>query len=113
MDPKLKAIISFVIPSVVLLCASIPLILEKIPPNRGYGFRVKKTLADECIWYKANRYGGICFLFSSLTTLAVCLFFFVNKAGFSADQINLIGFAFFVVPIAGALVLTLAYIKRL
>ncbi|MGL5833213.1 MAG: SdpI family protein [Waterburya sp.] len=37
---------------------SIPLILEKVTPNRWYGFRVAKTLASESIWDAANRVAG-------------------------------------------------------
>ena len=37
---------------------SIPLILGKIPPNRWYGFRVKRTLEDNDIWYRTNAYAG-------------------------------------------------------
>lgn len=42
-----------------LLCAvSIPLILERVPPNRHYGLRTRKTLSNERVWYAANRVGG-------------------------------------------------------
>ncbi|MBN1798775.1 MAG: SdpI family protein, partial [Spirochaetales bacterium] len=34
---------------------AIPLILEKIKPNMWYGFKTKKTLSDEKIWYPANK----------------------------------------------------------
>jgi uncharacterized membrane protein len=37
---------------------SLPLILEKVGPNRWYGLRVEKTLNDERIWYAANRVLG-------------------------------------------------------
>jgi uncharacterized membrane protein len=37
---------------------SIPLVLEKVPPNRWYGFRVAKTFSNERIWYAANRVAG-------------------------------------------------------
>lgn len=37
---------------------SIPLILEKVPPNRWYGLRVAKTFSNQRIWYAANRVAG-------------------------------------------------------
>lgn len=37
---------------------SLPLIFEKVPPNRWYGFRVRKTFASDRIWYQANRISG-------------------------------------------------------
>ena len=36
----------------------LPLAMRRIPPNRWYGFRVRKTLADEGIWYDANEVTG-------------------------------------------------------
>lgn len=47
----------FWIPFLFILL-SIPLILKKIKPNRVYGVRLKATLSDESIWYRANRYFG-------------------------------------------------------
>ncbi|QSQ15719.1 SdpI family protein [Myxococcus landrumensis] len=36
----------------------VPLVLGKVPPNGGYGFRTPKTLSDPRIWYAANRVTG-------------------------------------------------------
>lgn len=37
---------------------SIPLILNRVPPNRYYGFRTAKTLSDPKIWYEVNHISG-------------------------------------------------------
>ncbi len=42
----------------LIIGLAIPLVLEKIPPNRWYGFRTSDTLADTELWYKVNRYAG-------------------------------------------------------
>ena len=42
----------------LLLLLGIPLAKGKVRPNRLYGFRTKKTLSDESVWYIANRYAG-------------------------------------------------------
>jgi len=42
----------------LFISMSIPLVLEKVPPNRWYGFRVAKTFSSERIWYSANRVAG-------------------------------------------------------
>lgn len=52
---------------------SVPLILQRVPPNRFYGFRSKRTLGDEEIWYRVNRLGGVFLLLSSLGTLIASL----------------------------------------
>jgi uncharacterized membrane protein len=37
---------------------SIPLIFEKVPSNRWYGFRTAKTFSSDRIWYAANQVAG-------------------------------------------------------
>lgn len=54
---------------IVFIVISIPAILEKVPPNRWYGFRVAKTLSDERIWYAANRVMGIDLLVAGLAII--------------------------------------------
>lgn len=54
------------IAGMVFILIAIPAILEKIPPNRWYGFRVTRTLSDERIWYAANRVMGIDLLIAGL-----------------------------------------------
>lgn len=58
---------------------SIPLVLEKVPPNRWYGLRVAKTLSSEIIWYQANRVAGYDLMWAgiaiAITTLITALFF--------------------------------------
>jgi uncharacterized membrane protein len=42
----------------LLIGLSIPLIQGKIGPNPWYGFRVRRTLENPKVWYKANAYAG-------------------------------------------------------
>ncbi len=51
----------------------IPLILGRIPPNRLYGFRVRKTLEHPEIWYPVNKYGGARLLMASLLLVVVAI----------------------------------------
>jgi len=62
--------IRWVAAGVVFILISIPPILEKIPPNPYYGFRVGKTLSDGRIWYAANRVMGYGMLISGLVIVA-------------------------------------------
>ena len=55
---------------------AIPLILERVPPNPWYGFRVQATLENPAVWYPANRYLGKCLL-------AFGLFVIVTAVGLS------------------------------
>jgi uncharacterized membrane protein len=57
--------------SLVMVVLSIPLILEKIPRNHIYGFRTKKTLSNDTIWYPANKIAGWDFLLAGIAILVL------------------------------------------
>jgi uncharacterized membrane protein len=50
----------------LLMVIAIPLVLRWIPRNIVYGFRTRKTLANDATWYEANAYFGRALLVSSL-----------------------------------------------
>lgn len=59
----------------ILLCAlGLPLALQRVPPNRWFGFRTPSPIN----WYRTNRAFGISLLFAALfsglanTALALC-----------------------------------------
>ncbi|MGA2960724.1 MAG: SdpI family protein [Candidatus Korobacteraceae bacterium] len=54
---------------VLTIALSIPMVFGKIPPNRFYGFRTRKTLSNPDIWYRANRHAGIDLIVASLASL--------------------------------------------
>jgi uncharacterized membrane protein len=55
---------------ILFIAVSLPLIFEKVKPNRWYGFRTKKTLSDERIWYEANRVAGYDLLLAGIAIVA-------------------------------------------
>lgn len=65
----------------LFLGISIPLVKEKVPPNSVYGFRTEKTLANEAVWYKANKYMGKELFKAGLVIIimSVILLVFVKK----------------------------------
>ena len=42
----------------LMMIFSVPMIQGNVKPNRIYGFRTAKTLADPKVWYPANRVMG-------------------------------------------------------
>ena len=52
-----KLLIGVGVPLLILLL-SIPMILDRVPPNGAYGCRTPKTLAAPEGWYPANRAAG-------------------------------------------------------
>ena len=46
-------------PCVVFVAMGIPFIIGVVPPNRIYGFRIKRTIEDPQVWYPPNRVAGL------------------------------------------------------
>lgn len=81
----------WILAGMAFIAISIPLILEKVPPNRWYGFRVKKTLSDEKIWYVANRIAGYDLLIAGvvvLTTAIITALLVQYCPGLAVESIN-------------------------
>jgi uncharacterized membrane protein len=98
---------SFLVPCGIIAVASIPLILERVPPNRAYGFRTRQTLADPELWFRANRFAGYALIISSGVTATILL----CQPDWASGS-SLPGLAVFVVPLVIALVASLAYVRR-
>lgn len=54
----LIALAAYLSTAVLFIGLAIPLILRKIPRNKWYGFRFKKALRNDAVWYDVNAYGG-------------------------------------------------------
>jgi len=63
----------FAIPALALFVLSIPLALGVISRNRLYGFRTKRTLADDAVWFRINRFAGIAIMIASAIYGAVAM----------------------------------------
>ena len=101
----------FLIPSVLILTASIPLVLGVVPRNRFYGIRTCKTMSDDGIWYPANRVGGWTLIIASLFSLGVSgLVPYDNPERFSVWTVH---FCAFLIPLAVGIIATLWYVRKL
>lgn len=86
----------------VIAAISVPLILRKIPPNRFYGFRTPRTLADRTLWFRVNCFAGWAFLLASAVGAVLLIAF--PSPNLAALQ--------FIIPIAIALFASLGYLWR-
>ena len=100
----------FLIPSLLIMLFSIPLVLGIVPRNRVYGIRTCKTLSDDSIWYPANRFGGWALIISSCCSIAAAWIMPYDPMHFTTFLIPLAGF---VLPLTVGVILTLLYCKRL
>lgn len=103
----------FLIPALLIIIVSAPLILGVVPRNRIYGVRTRKTLSDDSVWYRANRFGGWAFMLSCLPYLLVTALMPYDRShpdNFSVWAVHLLGF---VLPLAAGTVATLRFIRKL
>lgn len=56
--PESVILLVYMFASGILVILGLPLYFQKIPPNRFYGFRTPRTLADPKVWYPVNRVTG-------------------------------------------------------
>jgi uncharacterized membrane protein len=63
----------YAVMGVVLILASLPMIMQRVPPNRWYGFRTPRTQADPKVWYPANRIAGQYLAFAGLLIVLTAL----------------------------------------
>ncbi len=98
---------SVLVPCAIIAAASVPLILKLVPPNRGYGFRTRRTLGDRDLWYRANRFAGLALFTASAISAAI----FLSNPDYASGR-SLIGLLVFVIPLLIAIVASVAYVQR-
>jgi uncharacterized membrane protein len=98
---------------ILFIGIGIPLILEKVPPNQWYGFRVTKTFSSERIWYAANRIAGYDLLWagSAIAITAITTGLLFNQIG--STTVYIINFALFVCALVIAVVHSFSNLNRL
>lgn len=99
---KPSQVLKYVIAGIVFILISIPTILEKVPPNAWYGFRVAKTHSDERIWYAANRVMGIDLLLAGLA-IVIGTLLTAKLVRWNRRQANRICFSIFLLSLLAAL----------
>ncbi len=98
----------FLVPALLILAASIPLVIGIVPRNSVYGIRTSKTMSDDAVWYPANRFGG-------WTLIAACLVYLLMSAVMPCDDdlfLWSVHLTSFVLPLAVAVIATLLYARR-
>ena len=58
MNENTMMITIFISLGVLEIILGLPLMYKKIKPNNFYGFRMKKTLSNEKLWYETNKFMG-------------------------------------------------------
>jgi uncharacterized membrane protein len=100
----------YIFSGLLLAGLSVPLILQKIPPNGLFGFRVPSTLVNPELWYKVNTYSGWRLLVVGLGTAvgSIILYFSVNT---SIDAYALSCLGLFLALFLWAIITSVLYLK--
>ncbi len=71
---------------------SVPLILQKIPPNGLYGFRNRLTLEKPELWYKVNTFAGKRLLAAGLgTSLGSIILYYLSSSNINRYAMSCLG----------------------
>jgi hypothetical protein len=104
--------ITFVVSGLFLAAVCVPLMLDRIPPNGLYGFRLKKTMENPDIWYPVNRYSGRRLFLASLL-LVLAAVGFAQIPGITMDVYSYAVLATWLVLFALAIVSSIRYMNSL
>ena len=95
----------FILADLLLALVALPLIMQRVGPNRFYGFRTRRTIADAALWYRANAFAGrALFVAAAASALTVAL---LPEASFASPVSQIL----FLLPILVAIVASLAYLR--
>src|SRR4051812_5778832 len=75
MQPLNLMTLLYVVGGLILIGISIPLIQRQIKPNKVYGVRLPKTLANPDLWYDANAYFGMRAIVSGIAIVLAAVIF--------------------------------------
>jgi len=102
----------YVIFGLLLAILAIPLWNERISPNGLYGFRVRKTMENEKVWYAVNKYFAPWLAATGLLT-AFAAFSLFHVPGISLAVYSLSVLAVFVMIFILSVQMTLRYMNSL
>ena len=97
--------------ALVTALIAVPLALRKIPRNRLYGVRTRRTLADDRVWYETNAYGGRCLIVASAVTIVLVVI--LSLTPLPRDLLLPAGAAALVVPSLVATILAVRHAGRI
>jgi len=103
----------FFYPAAIISLLSIPLVFSLVPRNCFYGVRTPKTLADEQVWNRANRFGGWLFLVSGAVYLMFATLYPMSSTRDPRFTLWLAHLVMFALPLLVSVIWTILYCRRL
>ena len=99
LDEMLFTLLVFAGVGLLFMALGLPLFYEKIKKNIWYGLRTKKTLSNDKIWYKANKYFGRDFSILGAVITIISLMFIPIRNSVPIDLIVSILLIFLMMPL--------------
>lgn len=90
-----------------------PLALGRVRRNSLYGFRTRKTLSSDHVWYLANRHSGRALVAAGLFVMFASLPFFFIAPLLGAKLASYLVLAVLIAAVLGLVVSSLKYLARL
>jgi len=103
----------FALVGVLFVGLSIPLIRNRVPPNRFYGFRTPKTLSDPKIWYEVNHIQGNDLLVAGALLASSSLTMLVFARAWQPEVVALTLLLVMVLSLVGVLVHGLVVLRKM
>lgn len=66
-------LITYIVSGLLMVGLGMPLIQHRIKPNGWFGFRTRKTLQHEDLWYAVNAYSGRMLMWTGIAVAAASL----------------------------------------
>jgi hypothetical protein len=95
------------------IAISLPLLYEKVKPNPWYGFRIRKTLENEAVWYAVNKHFAKRLLVSGTLVVIASAGLYGLVPGIAVDAYALSVLAVFAVSFTMGMVQSWKYMKGL
>lgn len=107
-------IMSMFVIGILEIVLSIPLILEKVPPNWLYGFRTRKTVSSGGrTWYDANKFAGKSLTVAGILTVLAGGILLWMEPVITSQSIERISVLTIFIALFGSLVADFIYLRTL
>ncbi|MDD5673226.1 MAG: SdpI family protein [Chitinivibrionales bacterium] len=98
--------------SLLIVGLSIPLIKGSISRNDFYGFRTPKTMSNDQIWFKANRFAGEALLWAGIISSILLIVLVVYGFKNPEKDLTCLSLLSLTGPLLIAILVSFAYLKK-
>ena len=113
MDIETSLIVMYAIIGMLEIILGLPLLYGKVKRNIFYGFRLPKTLSNDEIWYKANKYTGKDLIYSGIFLIVCSFILFIFRYSVSILDFTIILTFLLLASVCIMIIKGLLFLKKL